>query len=190
MKKNIKDIKISTKMVAMLVVIGHHKEETKFGDFLRTFMEAGGNSDITFYNVINSYSNGSSGIKPSREEVEAAEREIFEVMSLLSPNITIDVHTGAGSSAMCISELITHHQYDILQTIGTADCLYPVNDCWTTSVEKFEGIRRKSRLQSQTEFPFTTLEMWLDPSKNKPPFEKEVKFANYVINEVSNLYSS
>lgn len=172
-----------------LVVIGEHNEEIKFGDYLRTYIKAISNPGVVLHRVANSYSNGSGNIEPSKEEIRVAEEEIFGVMSNHRPDVTINVHTGKRKNAMCIAELIALHEYERLQPIRTAECLYPVDDLWTIWVEKFRNFIRDYNLLTQQEFPFLTLEMWLDPIKDKPPYEKEVVFASHVIKQVSGLYS-
>ena len=172
-----------------LVVIGEHNEEIRFGDYLRAYIEAISNPGVVLHRVENSYSNGSNDIEPRKEEIRVAEEEIFGVMSDHRPDVTISVHTGERKNGMCIAELIALHEYERLQPIRTAECLYPVDDCWTIWIEKFKNVTRDSGLQTQKEFPFLALEVWLDPTKDKPPYEKEVAFASHVINQVSGLYS-
>jgi len=168
-----------------LVIIGHHTEETEFGEAVR---EHAKDSDLNFYRVMNSYQNGSNSQKPSAVKVQRAEEEILEEMSLREPSVTIDIHTTKGNNAMCLAELIALHEFERLQPVQTSGSLYPVEEFRSVHVERFMPIVRDSRLQRQQRFPYIVLEMYLNPNPSKLPYQAQVEFAATVINSISALY--
>ena len=167
-----------------LIIIGHHKEEFVFGEFLRETMGKT-NPNLLFYEIKNSCSNDNK--YRTDNDIKKSYDEIINLIDLLNPSITIDIHTTDSDICMWRVELMSYWEAKKLATLNRAHIdEFPVkfDDFYVPQPYPHSHL---DLCMMQDKHPFLTLEYYL-LNTSKAPYEQHTEFTRKVIDEVLELY--